>query len=104
MLNRYAMTTVALPTKNSPSNQVVPSRQVNTAHALAQYLANKQNKSYKQSMTITKANRVTHCNTTRPLVQHVSYKKILHLVIILQIYNDFNQITYHYHVLYVLND
>lgn len=46
MLNRYAMTTVALPTKNSPSNQVVPSRQVNTAHALAQYLENKQNNTF----------------------------------------------------------
>lgn len=41
MLNRYAMTTVAPPTKNSPSNQVVPKRQVNTAHALAQYLTNR---------------------------------------------------------------
>lgn len=41
MLNRYAMTTVAPPKKNSPSNQVVPNRQVNTAHALAQYLTNR---------------------------------------------------------------
>ena len=40
------MTTVALPTKNNPNNQVVPSRQVNTAHALAQYLTNKQNSSF----------------------------------------------------------
>ena len=41
MLNKYAMTTDCLLTKNSPSNHVVPSRHISTAHALAQYLATK---------------------------------------------------------------
>ena len=41
MLNKYAMTTDCLLTKNSPSNHVVPRRHISTAHALAQYLATK---------------------------------------------------------------
>ena len=38
MLKRYAITTEDFPKKNTPRSHVVPNRQVNTAHALTQYL------------------------------------------------------------------
>ena len=38
MLKRYAITIEDFPKKNTPRSHVVPNRQVNTAHALTQYL------------------------------------------------------------------
>ena len=41
MLKRYAMTTEDSSKKNNPRSQVVPNKQVNTAHAFIQYLKRK---------------------------------------------------------------
>ena len=90
------MTTVASPTKNSPSNQVVPNRQVNTAHALAQYLTNKKImhlaitglRTDKGNMAITTANRITQYNIIHLLVQYVSMnKKMMHVVLTIPDHN-----------------
>ena len=55
MLNRYAMITDSLFTKNSPSSHVVPSIQVSTAHALAQYLSHDMKQMAKRQESYCKA-------------------------------------------------